>query len=88
MSLPEEFKRQAYLATPESAIRAEGITAGVNLPNPTRAIYFGTGGNATLTFADGSIQTFQNLIAGVVYPFSIRGVATAGLTAGNICALF
>jgi len=88
MSIPEEFKRQAYLATPDSAIRAESLAAGSILPVPTRAIYFGTGGRATMTFADGSIATFQNLLAGVVYPFSIRSVATAGLTAGGIVALF
>jgi hypothetical protein len=85
---PNDLIKEASLRTPDSAIDGQNIVAGQLLSTPTRAVYFGTGGTATLTFADGSIATFQNLLAGVVYPFSIRSVATAGLTAGGIVALF
>ena len=80
--------KQASLRTPDSAVSARAITAGTPLQTPTRAFYCGTGGNATVTMADGSIVTLNGLLAGVVYPLSIINVSASGLTAANIIALY
>jgi hypothetical protein len=88
MSLPEEFKRRAYQGTPDCAIGAVAIVAGTPLDKESRGLYVGGGGNATVTFADGSIVTLNGLIAGLEYPFSITNVSASGLTASNLVATY
>ena len=83
-----DLVKQASLRTPDSAIGARAITPGTPLQTPTRAFYCGTGGNATITMANGSIVTLNGLLAGVVYPLSITNVSASGLTAGSIIALY
>jgi hypothetical protein len=88
MSLPEEFKRRAYQGTPDCAIGAVAITPGTPLAVPSRGLYVGGAGNATITFANGDIATLNGLIAGLEYPFSIINVSASGLTAGSLIATY
>jgi hypothetical protein len=88
MSLPEEFKRQAYLATPDCAIGAIAITPDTPLEIPSRGLYVGGGGNATITFANGDIATFNGLIAGLEYPFSVINISSTDLTASDFVATY
>lgn len=88
MSLPEEFKRRAYQATPDCAIGAIPITPDEELPKESRGLYVGGGGNATITFANGDSVTLYGLIAGIEYPFSIISVSSIDLTASNLVATY
>lgn len=88
MSLPEEFKRRAYQATPDCAIGAVAITPDETLAKESRGLYVGGGGNATVTFANGDVVTLNGLIAGIEYPFSILSVSSTDLTASNLVATY
>jgi hypothetical protein len=88
MSLPEEFKRRAYQGTPDCAIGAVAITPDTPLAVPSRGLYVGGAGNATITFANGDIATLNGLIAGLEYPFSVINVSSTDLTASNFVATY
>jgi prepilin-type processing-associated H-X9-DG protein len=80
--------KQAFLNTADCAIGAQAITAGTALQTPSRGLYVGGGGTATVTFADGRVVTLVGLITGIEYPFSIILVSASGLTASNLVATY
>jgi len=57
------------------------------LPQSTRAIYVGGGGNLACEMVNGEIVTFVGLLAGAVYPFRVQKVFVAGTTATNLVGL-
>lgn len=62
-----------------------------DLPNVSRALYVGTGGDVVLIGANASPQatgvTFKNVPAGAILPVKARKVLATGTTASNIVAL-
>lgn len=58
-----------------------------DLPERTRAIYIGDGGDLTLTFADGAPLSFINLAAGTVLPVRATSVKATGTSAANLIGL-
>lgn len=80
--------RNAQEAIFQQALGAKPLVLDTPLDTPCRAIYVGTGGDATLTFANGTVVTFTELLSGAVYPFAITKVSTSGTTAANIIALY
>lgn len=72
-----------------SAHRAEDITPHDSTEfDQCDAIYVGGAGNATVLMANGSVRTFPSLLAGNIYPISIRRVNSTSLTASNLIALY
>lgn len=55
---------------------------------PTRGVFVGTGGNATVVDSTGAAVLLKNLISGVVYPLQILRVNVTGTTAADLVALF
>lgn len=62
------------------AYEAVAMTTDTDLP-PFRGIYVSVAGNATIRGLNGVDATFQNLIAGVVYPFAGTRIVAATTTA-------
>lgn len=83
-----DLVKEGFRKTSDCAVGAQAITPGTPLDTPSRGLYVGGAGNATLTFADGRTATFNGLIAGLEYPFSIINVAVSGLTASNLVATY
>ena len=84
----EDLVKLASLKTADCAVGVQAITPDTPLTTPSRGLYVGTGGTATITFADGRTATFVGLIAGLEYPFSIINVSASGLTAGSLVATY
>jgi hypothetical protein len=80
--------KEGFRKTSDCAVGAQAITAGTALDTPSRGLYVGVGGTATVTFADGRTVTLVGLIAGLEYPFSIINVSASGLTASNLIATY
>jgi hypothetical protein len=59
----------------------------VDLPFVSRALQIGTGGNIKMTFADGSIDTWYNVQAGIV-PVQVRRVWSTDTTAAQISSVY
>lgn len=57
------------------------------LPNITRGLYIGSGGNVVVTM-DSSNITFANVPAGTILPIECSKVLATGTTASNIVALW
>ena len=51
---------------------------------PARGIYIDVAGNLAVVMANGDAITFVGLLAGVLYPFSVRQITKAGSTAGGV----
>jgi hypothetical protein len=52
-----------------------------------RGVYIGTAGNLKVDLLDGSTATFSNLVAGTVYPFTIKKIYQTGSTAAGVVLL-
>jgi hypothetical protein len=57
------------------------------LPEVTRAIYVGTGGNIAVRMASGATLTFANVAGGSLLPARVTRVLAAGTTADQIIGL-
>ncbi|MBU1175699.1 MAG: hypothetical protein KKH72_09890 [Alphaproteobacteria bacterium] len=57
------------------------------LAETTRALYVGTAGNVSLTFASGASATFTGLAAGSILPVRAVSVLATGTTASGLVAL-
>lgn len=53
----------------------------------TRAIYVGSAGDLQVQMASGQTVTFENVLAGVVYPIRAARVLATGTTAAGLIAL-
>ena len=58
-----------------------------NLPHVSRALQLGTGGNIKMTFADGTVDTWYNVQAGIV-PVQVRRVWATDTTASQISSVY
>jgi hypothetical protein len=76
--------------TTEPASDAEAITPhdSNELTFETRAIYVGSGGDLRVEMADGGTVTFPGVLAGTVYPISVKQVYDTGTTASDLVALW
>jgi hypothetical protein len=83
----DQLIKEASLNTSDSAVGCVTMAANTALQGFTRGFMCSTDGVSTLTLADGSSAQFR-LIAGLLYPISIRSYASAGHTAGTIVALY
>ena len=70
--------RDAIIITPDDAN---------DLPAPTRAIYVGTGESLSVQMVSGQIVRFDNVVAGIVYPFRIARVLATETTATELIGL-
>lgn len=58
-----------------------------DLGSVTRGIYVGSAGNLQVQMASGTVVTFENVLAGAVYPIRAARVMATGTTAANLVAL-
>jgi hypothetical protein len=84
----EDLIKEGVRKTSDCAVGVQAITPGTPLTTPSRGLYVGVGGTATIQFADGRTATFVGLITGLEYPFSIINVSASGLTAGSLVATY
>ncbi len=59
-----------------------------DLPQVSRAIYVGLGGDVTATLADGDTVTFTAVPGGAILPIRVSAIAASGTTASGILALW
>lgn len=57
------------------------------LSTTSRGLYIGTAGNLAVVMQDLSEVTYNNLAAGVVYPFAVRTIRQTGSTAAGVVLL-
>lgn len=79
------------VALSDPALRAVDVTPSdsAELPHVSRAIYVGADGDIRVHMAGGGDPvTFQNVVAGMVYPIRARAVLATGTTAGAIIAIW
>ncbi|AEQ53117.1 spike base protein, RCAP_Rcc01079 family [Pelagibacterium halotolerans] len=60
---------------------------GASLPETTRALYVGTGGDIVVVLAGGAEITFANVAAGTLLPLRASMVLATGTTAAAIVGL-
>ena len=60
----------------------------VDLPEPTRGIYVGGGGNIKIDFVSGGTVTFVGWLGGTILPVQALRVYATGTTATNMIALY
>ena len=56
-------------------------------PQPTRAIYVGTGGDVSIELIGGGIVTLRGTQSGMIYPLRVQKVLATGTTAADIVGL-
>jgi len=86
--MPDRYSSTfANLSSP--AIDAFDVTPddATDLPEVTRAIYIGVGGDLAIVTKEGGAVTLANLQAGTVLPLRVRAVRATGSTAQNIVGL-
>lgn len=59
----------------------------LDLTEPTRAIYVGTGGNLAVTLLSGAELTLANIPTGSIVPIRIRRIKATNTTATNLVGL-
>lgn len=69
--------------------RARALTPSdtANLDSPTRALYVGGAGNASVVLQDGATVTLTGLLVGTIYPVRVKRVNLTGTTATNLVGL-
>lgn len=71
------------------ALGAAAITpsdAG-SLPEPTRAVYVGAGGDLRVRMLSGEIVTLGGVLGGTIYPLRVAQVLATGTTATGLVGL-
>ena len=66
--------------TDGAVIGLVAVTYDIVQAVPSRGLYVGAAGNATLVMEDGSTMTVVGLVAGMVYPFACVRVSSSGTT--------
>ncbi|APX88895.1 hypothetical protein BV394_03420 [Brevirhabdus pacifica] len=86
--MPDRYSSTfANLSSP--AIDAFAITPddATDLPEITRALYIGIGGDLSVVTKEGGSVTLVNLLAGTVLPIRVRAVRATGSTAQSVVGL-
>ena len=81
---------ESYTTSLTSPARdAEAIVPNdaVDLPFVTRGIYVGSAGSLQVQMAGGQTVTFENVLAGVIYPLRVSRVMAVGTTATALIAV-
>ncbi|KGD86576.1 MULTISPECIES: hypothetical protein [Rhizobium/Agrobacterium group] len=78
---------QASLSGPASSGFSITPSDGSDLPEATRALYVGTGGNLTVRMLSGETLTLSNVSSGSLLPLRITRVLATGTTAAAIAGL-
>ncbi len=60
---------------------------GQDLPEPTRAIYVGSGGTLGVQMVSGATVDLTGALSGAIYPLRVRRVLATGTSATDLLAL-
>ncbi len=86
--MPDRFAHsEASLSGPASSGFVIAPSDGVDLPETTRALYVGTGGNLSVRMLHGETLTLVNVTAGSLLPLRVVRVLATGTTAGALTGL-
>ena len=86
--MPDRFAHsEASLSGPASSGFAITPSDTIDLPEATRALYIGTGGNLSLRMLSGETLTFSNVTAGSLLPLRVSRVFATATTATAIVGL-
>lgn len=80
-----------FPTTPISPARGGELVAPsdtTDLPQVSRALYIGQGGDVALTMVDGHVLTFEAVPGGSLLPIRVSAVAATGTSATGIIALW
>jgi hypothetical protein len=75
------------LSGPASAGFSVTPSDTLDLPEATRGLYVGTGGNLSVIMVSGDALSFASVPDGTVLPLRVSRVKSTGTTAGNIIGL-
>ena len=78
---------QASLSGPASSGFAVTPNDAADLPEVTRAIYVGTGGDLTVRMLTGETLTFAGIAPASLLPVRATRILATGTTAGNLVGL-
>ena len=59
----------------------------VDLPEVTRAVFLGQGGDLAVQFPSGNEVVFRNIKSGVLYPLRLSRILATGTTASDLLGL-
>ncbi|SMF39635.1 hypothetical protein QTA58_06645 [Neorhizobium sp. CSC1952] len=86
--MPDRFAHmQASLSGPASSGFAITPSDGSDLPETTRALYVGTGGNLSVRMLSGETLALSNVSSGSLLPLRVTRVFATGTTAAAITGL-
>jgi len=87
--MTDSFKNFARsLTSPPENAAAIVPSDGADLPEVTRALYVGGGGDVALRMVGGELVTFANLQAGALIPLRVVRVLATGTTATALVGLW
>ena len=87
--MPDQFSSHtASLTSPASGAADITPANGVDLPQFTRAIYVGQGGDLRVRMVSGEVVTLAGTASGAVYPLRVRQVYGTGTTASALVAFY
>jgi hypothetical protein len=83
--MSDQFQNISYdIEAPAQGGAALTPSDSVNLPQSTRAVYVGVGGDLKVTLLDGSIVTYTALPQGITKAIRVIKVWSTGTTATNL----
>ena len=86
--MPDRFANtQPSLSGPAASGFAVSPNDASDLPETTRALYVGIGGNMAVRMLSGETLTLSNLSAGSLLPLRVTRVMSSGTTASAIIGL-
>jgi len=86
--MPDRFAdMQASLSGPASSGFSITPSDGDDLPETTRALYVGTGGNLSMRMLSGETLTLLNVLPGSFLPLRVTRILSTGTTAAALVGL-
>lgn len=83
--MSDQFQNPSYdIESPAQGGVAITPSDSVNLPQSTRAIYVGVGGDLKVTLLDGSVVTYAALPQGITKAIRVTKVWFTGTTAASL----
>ncbi|MCY1253013.1 hypothetical protein D9M68_123200 [compost metagenome] len=88
MPAEDKFKfHQQQLSSPSRDFVAATKDDNADLPQVSRAIYVGTGGDVNAVREDGTVVLFKNVGSGTILPIRCYRIKAAGTTASDFVVL-